>query len=239
MRVRLLLSLSLISALLLVGCSKQSEEQPPPADNSAASSAGTEQGNQAAQPAPRQEAVAPAPKPAAPKNVVVPAGTAITATLGSTLSSKTSHTGDTFLATIAEPVSVDGVTAIPAGSTATGQVTDAKNMGKFKGEARLSIALSSITVNGVNYPVQTTAAGRSEKGKGKRTTVAVAGGAGAGALIGGLAGGGKGAGIGALVGAAAGTVGGAFTGNKEISLPAESAVSFTLNEPVTIRRSSK
>jgi hypothetical protein len=54
-------------------------------------------------------------------------------------------------------------------------------------------------------------------------------------LIGGIAGGGKGAGIGALVGAGAGLVGGAFTGNKQIEIPAESALSFTLSAPLTIR----
>jgi hypothetical protein len=57
-----------------------------------------------------------------------------------------------------------------------------------------------------------------------------------GALIGGLAGGGKGAAIGAAAGAGAGTAGTAFTGNKEIELPAESAVAFTLKAPLKIRR---
>jgi hypothetical protein len=73
------------------------------------------------------------------------------------------------------------------------------------------------------------------KGKGKRTGVLVGGGAGLGALIGGLAGGGKGAAIGAVSGAGAGTAGTAFTGNKEIVLPAESAVSFTLREPSRVK----
>jgi len=49
-----------------------------------------------------------------------------------------------------------------------------------------------------------------------------------------LAGGGKGAGIGALVGAGAGFVGGVLTGNKQIEIPAESALSFTLAAPLTL-----
>jgi hypothetical protein len=57
-----------------------------------------------------------------------------------------------------------------------------------------------------------------------------------GALIGGLAGGGKGAAIGAVAGGGAGAAGAAYTGNKEILLPAESAVAFTLSEPLKIRR---
>jgi hypothetical protein len=76
---------------------------------------------------------------------------------------------------------------------------------------------------------------RTEKGKGKRTAVMAGGGAALGALIGGLAGGGKGAAIGAAAGAGAGTGGAAFTGNKDIVIPAESAVSFTLSQPLQLR----
>jgi hypothetical protein len=64
----------------------------------------------------------------------------------------------------------------------------------------------------------------------------VGGGAGAGALIGGIAGGGKGAAIGALVGGGAGTAGAGMTGNNnDITLPVESAVSFKLTAPVTLK----
>jgi hypothetical protein len=65
------------------------------------------------------------------------------------------------------------------------------------------------------------------------------GGTGAGALIGGLAGGGKGALIGGLVGAGAGTAGAAFTGNKDLQIPAESVVTFRLGNSITVKRSSK
>jgi hypothetical protein len=58
-------------------------------------------------------------------------------------------------------------------------------------------------------------------------------------LIGGIAGGGKGAAIGAGVGAAAGFIGGALTGNKQIEIPAESALSFTLTQPLTLPPPSK
>ena len=63
----------------------------------------------------------------------------------------------------------------------------------------------------------------------------IGGGAGLGALIGGLAGGGKGAAIGAVAGAGAGTAGTVFTGNKDVVLPAESALSFRLNQPLELK----
>jgi hypothetical protein len=95
--------------------------------------------------------------------------------------------------------------------------------------------LDSVTINGTEHPVQTSSVVRSAQGKGKRTAVMAGGGAGLGALIGGLAGGGKGAAIGALAGGGAGTAGAAFTGNKDIILPAESALSFKLDQPLTVK----
>jgi hypothetical protein len=169
-----------------------------------------------------------------PQPIVVPAGTALTVKLGQALGSKTSQTGQTFLATLAQPVTVQGTAAIPAGSTVSGTVVTAKAKGKIKGEGELVLALTSITVRGKTYSIQSETLDSTVKGKGKRTAVTTGGGAAGGALIGGLAGGGKGAGIGALVGAGAGLVGGAMTGNKQIEIPAESALTFQLSAPLTL-----
>jgi hypothetical protein len=87
--------------------------------------------------------------------------------------------------------------------------------------------------------VTTSAYLQQQKGKGKRSAAMIGGGGGGGALIGGLAGGGKGALIGGLIGAGAGTAGAALTGNKDVVIPAESVVSFTLQSPVTVTRQPK
>lgn len=169
-----------------------------------------------------------------PQPIVVPAGTVLTVRTEQALSSKTSQAGQTFLATLAQPVSVGGRAALPAGSTVSGTVVTAKAKGKIKGEGELTLALTSISVRGHTYQIQTSTLSSTAKGKGKRTAATTGGGAAGGALIGGLAGGGKGAGIGALVGASAGFIGGAVTGNKQIEIPAESALSFTLAAPLTL-----
>ena len=183
------------------------------------------------------QAAAPLPPPVEkpkPQPIVVPAGTTLTVRVGQALSSKTSQSGQTFLATLAQPVSVGGRTAIPAGATISGTVVSAKSKGKIKGEGELSLALTNVTVKGQSYPIQTGVLDSTTKGKGKRTAATTGGGAAGGALIGGLAGGGKGAGIGALVGAGAGLLGGAMTGNQQIEIPAESALSFRLSAPLTL-----
>jgi hypothetical protein len=175
----------------------------------------------------------PAPKPA-PQPIVVPSGTVLTVRTSQALSSKNSQTGQTFLATLAQPIGVNGKTALPAGAAVSGTVLNAKAKGKIKGQAELSLALTSISVGGHTYSIQTSMVSSTAKGKGKRTAATTGGGAAGGALIGGIAGGGKGAAIGALVGAGAGFIGGAATGNKQIEIPAESALSFTLTEPLTL-----
>jgi hypothetical protein len=176
-----------------------------------------------------QTAVPPPPPP-----IVVPAGTDLVITLSQSLGSKTSQSGQTFLATVARPVTVGDQMAVPKGSSVTGTVITAKEKGKIKGEGQLSLTLRSITINGQSYQIQTGALDSTIKGKGKRTAATAGGGAAGGALIGGLAGGAKGLGIGALVGAGAGFVGGAFTGNKQIELPAETVLTFGFSAPLTL-----
>jgi hypothetical protein len=195
---------------------------------------GAEPAQAANMPAAASEPAPAAAPPPPPEPIVVPAGTALTVTTDQALSSKSSKAGQTFLATVAQPVTVNGKTAIPKGSSVTGTVITAKEKGKIKGEGQLGIALTSITIRGKNYPIHTGTLDSTEKGKGKRTAATTGGGAAGGALIGGLAGGGKGAGIGALVGAAGGFIGGAVTGNKQVEIPAETALTFTLSHSLTL-----
>ena len=167
--------------------------------------------------------------------LVVPSGTTLTVRLGETLSSKDSQPGQQFTASLVSPVEAEGKAVIPAGATATGTVVAAHAAGKFKGASLLEVRLNSITIGGRPYTIQTSAVERAQKGKGKRSAALIGGGAGAGAIIGALAGGGKGAAIGALVGGGAGTAGAAFTGKADITLPAESALSFKLTAPLEVK----
>ena len=169
------------------------------------------------------------------KELTLPAGTVITVRLGNAVGSKVSNSGDSFHASVATPIELEGKVVVPSGAEAAGKVLQAVPQGSFKGGAVLKLALNSVTIDGDSYDVQTAAVSRYLKGKGKRTAVMIGGGAGGGALLGGLMGGGKGALIGAAAGAGAGTAGAALTGNKEIMLPAESTLSFKLSEALTVK----
>ncbi len=176
----------------------------------------------------------PAPQ-SAPQSYILPAGTAIRIQLSQTLSTKDSQIGQNFSGTVADPVMVNGQTVIRAGAAASGTVTDVKDIGHFAGQAALAVRLDTVNADGRTYPVQCSQVERFEKGKGKRTAIITGGGAGLGALIGGLTGGGKGALIGGLLGAGACGAGSAFTGNKDLVLPAESVLTFRLMQDVRMR----
>jgi hypothetical protein len=153
--------------------------------------------------------------------------------MGQTLTAKNNNVGDTFTGSLASSVRIDGVMVLKAGTPVTGTVVSAHGQGRFKGAGSLGIQLRSVG----RYNVATNEHDVVEKGKGKRTAGFIGGGAGGGALIGGLAGGGKGALIGGLLGAGAGTAGSAMTGNKAVTIPAESVVTFTLRQPLQIQSS--
>lgn len=150
------------------------------------------------------------------------------------LSSKTAKAGDTFTATVENPITVDGRPGIPRGARVSGRVTNAVPSGRLKQRAELWVTLTSVEVNGRRYDLNTTTTGMKEGSKATRDIVFIGGGAGAGAAIGGAAGGGRGAAIGAAIGAAAGTVGAAATGQRDIEFPSETVLRFRLEQDLRL-----
>lgn len=243
-------TIALTTVLVLGGCKSSTPAAPANAPASQAAPAAPPPAAPAATPAtapvgtPAAPAASAAPAPAsapraaaaeprvapAPVRLTVPSGSRVSVVMSQTLSAKANNVGDSFSGELSSGLTTSGGQVVfPRGTKVEGTVVAAKGRGRFKGEGDLGIELSSIG----GREVTTSAYLRQEKGKGKRTAGIVGGGAGVGALIGGLAGGGKGALIGGLAGAGAGTAGAGLTGNKDIVIPAESVVTFTLKSPLT------
>lgn len=253
-------SLVLSAGLIVSGCNKnnpnnaqnqpaanqntastQGNPPPPPADQSSGGSgyASQQPSRSYQQQAPPRQYQQQAPsrqyqqqqqQQPAPAPVVIPAGTRIEVRTDQDLGSKISRTGDTFTATVAHPVVVNGQVVIPQDSRAQGLVVDAKPLGRFAGNAQLVLRLERISVGSHSFPVMTSSIADVQRGKGRRTGIMAGGGGALGAIIGGIAGGGKGALIGGLAGAGAGTAGSAFTGNKQIVIPAETLLVFRTDQ---------
>jgi hypothetical protein len=154
--------------------------------------------------------------------------------INQTIDVKHATSGEPFSGTLAEPVVVGDNVAIPEDSEARGEVLVAHKRGRFKGQSVLGLTLTGLNVHGREYRIETSNLTRTKKGKGKRTAALIGGGAGLGMLVGGVATGGVGLLVGGLAGGGAGTLASAFTGNGDIKIPAESVVTFRLENPLKL-----
>ncbi|MEO6119525.1 MAG: hypothetical protein ABIP12_02455 [Terriglobales bacterium] len=170
----------------------------------------------------------------------IPSGTELAIRTNEGIQSTAGETaGRTYSAEITREVqSADGRILIPRGSPATLMVVSS-NEGGTTGTDSVELALRSVTVNGQTYNVSTGSVeqrGREGLGGNQRTATMVGGGAALGTLIGAVTGGAKGAVIGAAVGAAAGAGAQVLTRGKEVNVPAESVLTFRLNNSINLYR---
>lgn len=187
-------------------------------------------------------AAAPAEKPAglldklkpAPK-FTIPAGTRLHVALIDGVSSEDSSSGQQFMASLTDPLVIDGKTVLAKGTKVRGRVVDAKESGRVKGRASIQLRLTDIVRdNARNVAIDTKTFSAVAETTKKRDAAIIGGGAGLGAAIGAIAGGGKGAAIGAAVGGGAGTGTVLATKGKEIHYPPETRLTFTLAQSVEI-----
>jgi outer membrane lipoprotein SlyB len=181
-----------------------------------------------APPGPPAEQPAPPPPapPPPPQKVTIPAGTQLSVRLNDYLDSERNQVGDTFRGSLSAPIVLDGETIIPSGADVVGRVADVKSAGRFAGNSVLTLELTSLSVNGRTYNLQTNQWSRQGKGEGKNTATKVGVGTAAGAILGGILGGGKGAAIGAAAGAGAGTGAAAAKKGEQIKLSPEAVLNF-------------
>jgi hypothetical protein len=186
-------------------------------------------------PAPFEPMVSAVPVPA-PVNVSIPAGTTLAIRIDQRISVKTSRAGDGFTGEIVDPVvTSDNRMLVPKGALVGGVVDASHRRGHFKGRSLIELRLTSLTMNGTQYPLTTRDLTQSKRGKGRRSAAMIGGGSGLGMIVGGVATGGVGLVVGGLVGGGAGTAVAGLTGNRDIDIPAESIVHFKLADDLVVQ----
>jgi hypothetical protein len=126
--------------------------------------------------------------------------------LDQTISTATAKVEDRVTARVTRDVTVDGRTAIPAGTRIEGIVSLVEPPGRFKTPARIGVRFTTLILGGnLRVPIRTEAMYRNGQSPAGPASAKIGGGAVAGAIIGGVIGGRKGAIIGGSVGAAGGT----------------------------------
>ena len=172
--------------------------------------------------------------PQGPMGLTIPADTSITVRMIEGVDSRNARLGQTFRASIDEPITIDGRQVVPRGADVLTKLVNDEKSGKFEGRAVLTLALVSININGQPVDVTTSDVKTASASRGARTAGAVGGGTALGAIVGALAGGGKGAAIGAASGAALGGGAEVLTNGQQVKIPSETRLTFRLQSPVQI-----
>jgi hypothetical protein len=152
------LAVAVASFIAVAGCSGQGEQ----ATNQAPKAARKAAGKPAVAKGETPEAMpvsAKATQPTGPV-ITVPKGTQLTAVMDQTLRSTKTHEGDTFAASLAAPVKLNGKTVLPKGAPVTGKVVHVK-------KNEIKVELASVTLHGKSYDLQTNSRRPSDRVKTK------------------------------------------------------------------------
>jgi len=208
--------LAITAALLLAGCGQSTETS---ANTEPATTTAAKSGSRVA---------------ATSKAVTIPSGTTIKVRTTGTLSTASVESGETFRASLAEPLVVDGKEIAPKDADVDAVVVDADKGGRVKGVASISVRLTKLHLDGGPVAIKTGAYTKEARATKKADAVKVGVASGIGAAIGAIAGGGKGAAIGAGAGAAGGTGVVLATRGEPAVIASESVLTFHLTSPVQV-----
>jgi len=177
----------------------------------------------------------PTPPILKPIQVTIPVGTLFKVQLNQSIRTSTHRTGQSFFATLKEPIMLGGKTLIPAGVPLLGVISRSVESGHFSGMALIELQLVRIfMLNETTYLLTTESfqkTGRAHllHNMGLIGGVAILG-AGAGFLFGQVSGALVGMGLGAVTGGVFAYV----TGQEDLFLKAGTELVFKLSRPITI-----
>ena len=161
-------------------------------------------------------------------------GTEIVVRLIDGIDSEKSKEGDTFRASLDDPLMDGNDVLAPKGADATVKLVSSQESGKMTGRAELTVALVAVTIGGEQVAVNTSSVSQASGSRGERTAKVAVGTAAVGAILGAIAGGGSGAAIGAGAGAAAGAGSQVFMKGQRVRIPSETLLTFTTETPVKL-----
>jgi hypothetical protein len=190
--------------------------------------------SQSMPPAGRQMSTPPVRQAPSVSQTTLPEGTPITIRTTTVIDTDRNRVGDSFDATLEDPVTAGDQTVFPRGSLVRGRIAYAKESGRISGQSQLVLELTGIDANGKRYDLRTSDYTEVGSSRGKRTATAAGGTAALGAIIGAIAGGGKGAAVGAASGAAVGTGAEVLTKGQTLKVPAETVLEFRLQSPLNV-----
>ena len=142
--------LALMTALLSAGCARR-----PSALASAEQKSG-DAGNEPKLPfeqPPERDGISPTSS-LLPAGRDIPAGTPLIIRLKSSISSGTSHPGDSFQTVLDEPILLEGTRVVPAGTFLTGEVVALNRSASLHSPAYLRLKLVSIVFDGKTVPIE-------------------------------------------------------------------------------------
>jgi len=170
----------------------------------------------------------------------ISAGSTLNLASNSRVCTNTNRVGQRFTATVSEPVTGSNGATIPAGATATIEITELKRSENANDNVVMGFRVVSVSFGGRTYPVAaTTNYARVEKIRNQprdKDVQKVVGGAAVGAIIGQVLGKStKGTVIGAAAGAAAGTAAAVATANYEGCVPSGGRITVSLDSSVQVQ----
>jgi hypothetical protein len=174
------------------------------------------------------------PPPPQSSGITIPIDTVVKIRMIDAVNSDSSHLGETYRASLDEPVYVDGQQVIPRNADVMTKLVEDRQSGKIEGRTVVTLALSTITVNGRPVDVTSTDVRTESSSRGARSAGVIGGATALGAIIGAVAGGGKGAAIGAGSGAVVGTGAEVLTSGQKVKIPSETRLTFRLQSPVQL-----
>jgi hypothetical protein len=175
------------------------------------------------------------PQPAEPVKIVIPVGTDLKVQLNQFIRTSTHRSGQTFFATLKDPVSAGNQVLLQSGSPLIGAIVQSQESGHFSGSALIELQLTRMIMpDGATMPLSTESFKKLGRAHFMRNVGLIGLGVILGAGLGNVFGELSGALIGSGLGGGTGAVLAYVTGKEDLFIKAGTEVVFKLSRPLNM-----